>query len=334
MTPEEIQALAQRIADFLAARRGGTTPAPDVQAAAKGRSPEIQSREGVGRYRPAYAKLTVAARAAAAGSGASPLPAGRGPATVQRQGTTQRSVPVAISNRHVHLSQSDVERLFGPSHRLTPDRPIRQPGQFAAQERLRIVGPKGAIAGVRVVGPARGATQVELAASDAYGIGLDPPIRASGSTEGSAPVRLEGPAGAIDLSGGAIIAARHLHVSVPDGARLGMSNGERVNLLVGSGDRRATLHDVLVRLGGSHATELHVDSDEARACGIEPGSTAVLMGKPGGGQHRAAPGGRRVITERDVDAFAAAGKSLSRGPGRVVTPAAIDRAKAFGIWRE
>ena len=332
MTPEEIQALAQRIADFLAARRGGTTTAPDAQAGVEGRSPGIQGREGVGRYRPAYAKLTVAARAAAAGSGPSPLPGG--PSTVQRQGATEQSVPVAISNRHVHLSQSDVERLFGPSHRLTSDRPIKQPGQFAAQERLRIVGPKGGIAGVRVVGPARGATQVELAASDAYGIGLNPPIRASGSTAGSAPVRLEGPAGAIDLSGGAIIAARHLHVSVPDGARLGLSNGERVTLLVGSGDRRATLHDVLVRLGENHATELHVDTDEARAFGIEPGSTAVLVRKPGGGHLRASSGGRRVITERDVDAFAAAGKSLSRGPGRVVTPAAIDRAKAFGIWRE
>ena len=332
MTPEEIQALAQRIADFLAARRGGATPAPDVQAAAKARSPDIQGREGVGRYRPAYAQLTVAARAAAAGSGPSPLPGG--PSTAQRQGTAERSVPVAISNRHIHLSQSDVERLFGSSHRLTPDRSIKQPGQFAAQERLRVVGPKGAIAGIRVVGPARGATQVELAASDAYCIGLDAPIRASGSTGGSAPVRLEGPAGAIDLSGGAIIAARHLHVSIPDGSRLGLSHGERVTLLVGSGDRRATLHEVLVRSGEGHATELHVDTDEARAFGIEQGSTAVLVGKAGGGHHTAGPGGRQVITERDVDAFAAAGRSLSRGPGRVVTPAAIDRAKAFGIWRE
>lgn len=252
------------------------------------------------------------------------------------------SVPVAVSNRHIHLCEADIHRLFGPKHQLTSDRPIEQPGQFAAHERLRVVGPAGAIADVRVVGPARKATQVELAASDAKAIGVSAPVRPSGATVGSAPVRLEGPAGAIDLPGGAIIAARHLHVSVGDGARMGLSDGDRVTLLIGSGDRRATVHDVLVRLGKRHATELHVDTDEARAYGVGRGATAVLVGRGGGGggggggRARAMPneGGRRVVTERDVEAIAAAGQSLSRGPGCIITPAAIDRAKAFGIWRE
>ena len=168
---------------------------------------------------------------------------------------------------------------------------------------------------------------------------MDAPVRGSGDTAGTAPIRLEGPAGAVDLSSGTIIAARHLHLSTEDGARFGLADGGRVTLVVGTaaggaGDRRATLHDVLVRMGERHATELHLDKDEAHAYGIVRAATATLLIASGPGGRPRREGASRVITARDVDAIAAEGKSVSRGPACIVTPAAIDRAKAFGIWRE
>ena len=318
MTPEEIQELARRIAELLARRES------------EPHAPSSDPRPAIAR--PPYREVTVAARAAAAGRGPSPLPAGSSQVITAR-GAGGAAVPVAVSNRHIHLSQAHVTQLFGPAHGLSEDRAIRQPGQFAAKERVRVVGPDGGIDGVRVVGPARGDTVVELAAADAKAIGVEAPLRSSTSTQGSAPIRLEGPAGTLDLPHGAIIHARHLHVGPRDSARLGLADGDRVDLVVGGGHRRATLHDVLVRAGAQHATELHLDTDDARAFGIAAGATAELL--RAGRSGRSAPrGNRTVVTERDVDAIAAAGQTVSRGPGCVVTPAAIDRAKALGVWRE
>jgi putative phosphotransacetylase len=317
MTPEEIQELARRIAEVLARRESDSSLPP--------------AAPGPHHARPSYREVTVAARAAAAGRGPSPLPGGSSQVVTAR-GSAGASVPVAVSNRHIHLSQAHVDQLFGASHGLSEDRAIKQPGQFAAKERVRIVGPAGGIDGVRVVGPARGDTVVELAAADAKAIGVEAPLRSSTATQGSAPIRLEGPAGAVDLPQGAIVHARHLHVGPHDSARLGLADGDRVDLVVGTGDRRATLHGVLVRAGATHATELHLDTDDARAFGIATGATAELLRASRTGRS-ASKGHLRVVTERDVDAIAAAGQTVSRGPGCVITPAAIDRAKALGVWR-
>jgi len=208
MTPEEIQELARRIAELLARRESDAPLRPS--------NPRPISA------RPPYREVTVAARAAAAGRGPSPLPGGSSQ-VVTAKGSAGTSVPVAVSNRHIHLSQAHVAQLFGPTHGLSEDRAIKQPGQFAAKERVRVVGPAGSIDGVRVVGPARGDTVVELAASDAKAIGVEAPLRSSTSTQGSAPIRLEGPGGAVDLPHGAIIHARHLHVGPRDSARLGQA---------------------------------------------------------------------------------------------------------------
>lgn len=347
MTPEEIHELARRIADLLARRAADANPHPsdpgpalhdalqpwigaaqrldDVAPRPRGAAPSRSPR-------PPYHEVTVAARAAAAGRGPSPLPAGSSQVTAG-QGSTGTSVPVAVSNRHIHLSEAHVAQLFGVSRGLSADRPIKQPGQFAARERVRVVGPVGAIEDVRIVGPARGDTVVELAASDARAIGVEAPLRSSTSTRGSAPIRLEGPAGAVDLSHGAIIHARHLHVSVRDGSRLGLADGDRVDIVVGTGDRRTTLHRVLIRAGAQHVTELHLDTDDARAFGIMRDALAQLLRSDRTARATSGRGNRTLITERDVDAIAAAGQNVSRGPGYVVTPAAIDRAKALGVWR-
>ncbi len=375
MTPEEIRALAQRIADLLARRDwvpgpvrppppGGPTSAslPPWAGAAQGLADVAPSRRPGSPQpgpRPAYHDLTVAARAAAAGRGPSPLPS---PTTRQGGGrsSTARSVPVAVSNRHIHLSQQDVERLFGAGHRLTPDRPITQPGQFAARERVRVVAPGGAaegaagaggaggagagIDGVRVVGPARSTTQVELAASDFRRLGMKGAILHSGHTAaGAVPIRLEGPAGAVDIKAGAMIAARHLHLAPEDADRFGLSDGDRVTLVVGVGDRQVTLPNVLVRAGETHATELHVDVDEARAFAVDGDTRAEIVGRPsrrsqakrrGRQNERGESGARVLVTERDVDRYARDGQMLTDGGRFLVTPAARDRAKAVGIWRD
>jgi putative phosphotransacetylase len=147
-------------------------------------------------------------------------------------------------------------------------------------------------------------------------------------------VRLEGAAGSVDLSEGAIIAARHLHVSPADIVKLGVSDGDRVSLVVGTGDRRATLQDVPVRAGDKHATELHLDVDEAMALQAKTGDKAILLGRGQWSASKVRENGRRLVTERDVSRLAAAGETLCYFGPYLVTPAARDRAKSLGIWRE
>jgi putative phosphotransacetylase len=257
-----------------------------------------------------------------------------GKTTVPERAASGKTVTIGISNRHIHITQQHVEKLFGPGTRLTPDRPITQPGQFAARERLRVVGPKGAVDGVRIVGPTRAATQVELSVSDCRRIGLEAPLRHSGKTAGSAPVHLEGPSGAIDLPEGAIVAARHMHVAPADAARLGVADGDRVTVVLGRGDRYTTLHDVLVRSGPTHATEIHLDSDEASAFGVATGDRATIVGRPEKRPSRVAAAPRRLLTERDIASLAARGEELCAASPYLVTPAARDRAKALGIWSD
>ena len=250
------------------------------------------------------------------------------------EGRTGREVTIGVSNRHIHITQAHVEQLFGPGKRLTPDRPITQPGQFAARECLRVAGPGGAVEAVRIVGPTRQATQVELSAQDCRRLGIDAPIRHSGNVAGSAAVRLEGPSGTVELPQGAIIAARHVHVSPADAARFGLTDGDRVTFVVGTGDRQTTLHDVLVRSGSTHATEIHLDTDEANAFGVKTGDVARLVGRPQRKPRPKSNGRRPVLTERDVAALAAGGQTLGPASPYLITPAARDRAKALGIWVE
>lgn len=289
-----------------------------------------ESTGAVSRHRPAYHTLTAAARAAAAGRGPSPMPGGsNAPAPL----THGMEVPLAVSNRHIHICKENFEKLFGEGVSLQVDRTISQPGQFASRQRVKVVGPSGSIDGVRVVGPLRDHTQVELAASDCRRLGISAPVRNSGSVKGSASVRLEGPAGAVDLTQGAIVAAGHIHLSPKDAERFGLRDGDRVSILAGRGERVATLHDFLVRSGPAHSTEVHVDTDEANALGLSSGDTVTILGKPTRVRH-AGGGRRKLIAERDVSLLASAGEYLTDCSAYLVTPAARDRAKALGIWRD
>jgi propanediol utilization protein len=191
-------------------------------------------------------------------------------------------VPVAISARHAHLTQASLDRLFGAGHALRPLRPLHQPGQFAAEETVSLVGPAGRLDGVRLIGPPRDDDQVELSRSDALHLGIEPPLRASGDLAGSAGITVEGPAGSVALREGVICALCHVHMGSADARRLGIANGARVSVRVAGEGREVVFRNVLVRVSPDFETELHLDTDEANAAGVFHGGVAELLLQPGG----------------------------------------------------
>ena len=185
------------------------------------------------------------------------------------------SVPVGVSARHIHLSRAHVETLFGKGYTLIP-RAELMGGQYAANETVTIVGLKlRAIENVRVLGPERAATQVEISATDAIRLGISPPLRESGDIKGSAPITVIGPKGAVYLDEGCIIAARHIHMSPADADKAGLTDGDTVSIDV-PGSRGVTLNNVRIRVAPSFTLEMHIDTDEANACGLKTGDVVML----------------------------------------------------------
>ena len=176
-------------------------------------------------------------------------------------------IPIAVSARHVHLSEAAVEALFGPGHVLQVERRLSQPEGWAAVETVQVCGPKGCLDKVRVLGPTRSATQIEVARTDTFTLGVEAPLRASGQLQGTPRVTLIGPAGRLDTDG-LIVAARHIHMSPHDGGQLGLQDGQYVEVHVDSGERALTFDHTLVRIKDSYVTEMHIDTDEANAAGI------------------------------------------------------------------
>ncbi|MFN3936305.1 MAG: acetate/propionate family kinase [Gemmobacter sp.] len=176
------------------------------------------------------------------------------------------SVPVAVSARHVHLSQAHVEALFGAGATLEPEFELRQPGNFAARQRVAIEGPRGRIENVRVLGPVRSRTQIEVSRTDTFALGVDAPVRLSGDLDGTPRVRLSGAAGTIETDG-LIVAARHIHMHPDDAARWGLSDGQEVEVRVAAG-RGIVFPGTIVRIQPGAFTEMHIDTDEANAAGI------------------------------------------------------------------
>lgn len=184
------------------------------------------------------------------------------------------SIPIAVSARHCHLSKRDLETLFGEGYELTKKADLSQPGQFAANETVTIVGPRGSIEKVRILGPARNMTQVEISKTDSIKLGSKPPLRESGNLEGSAPITIVGPKGSLYKSEGLIIAQAHIHLTPEDALKHGVENGEYVKIEI-QGERSVTLGKVLIRVSPRYKLEMHVDTDEANA-GFISGET---MGK-------------------------------------------------------
>ena len=177
-------------------------------------------------------------------------------------------VEVGISNKHVHLSDADLAALFGAGHKLTLKKELKQPGQFATDELVDVVGPKGTLKGIRVLGPTRKETQVELSQTDARTIGLSVPVRESGVLDGSPGLKLIGPAGEVNLAKGAIIALRHIHLSPAQAQEAGVKDKDLVKVKT-FGSRPLIFEDVLIRSGDAHLREFHVDTDEGNAAGIK-----------------------------------------------------------------
>ncbi|MDR3324971.1 MAG: phosphate propanoyltransferase [Spirochaetaceae bacterium] len=187
------------------------------------------------------------------------------------------NVEVGISNKHLHLADADLERLFGAGHKLTVKKELKQPGQYASDELVDIVGPKGTLKGVRVLGPTRKESQVELAQTDARAIGLSLPVRESGVLDGSPGVKLVGPKGELELKKGAIIALRHIHLSPAQAKEAGVKDKDWVTVKT-TGSRPLIFEDVLIRSGDAHTREFHVDTDEGNAAGIKNDDTVEILG--------------------------------------------------------
>ena len=186
------------------------------------------------------------------------------------------SIPLAVSAHHVHLTREHVETLFGAGHALTPAAELSQPGQYACEERIALVGPTARIERVRVLGPCRGRTQVEISRTEEFKLGIDAPIRASGDLDGSPGLHLEGPAGSVTIEEGVINALRHIHMSPEDALALALRDRDIVRVHVEGGPRSLTFGDVLVRVRPDFKLEMHLDTDEANAAEIRPGAVCHL----------------------------------------------------------
>ncbi len=186
-------------------------------------------------------------------------------------------VPVGVSNRHIHLCQRDVETLFGEGYQLTKKKELMG-GQFACNECCTIVGLKlRAIENVRILGPVRKNTQVEISSTDARKLGIHVPVRESGDIAGSAPIAIVGPRGAVYCREGCIVAARHIHMSPADALRAGLSDGDYVSVRADN-ERGTTFNHVRIRVDEHFTLEMHIDTDEANASGIRTGDKVVIVG--------------------------------------------------------
>ena len=183
-------------------------------------------------------------------------------------------VELEASGRHVHVTAEQARTLFG--HPLTPERPLSQPGQYLAKERVRLIGPKGEFRNVAVLGPERKEGQVEISLTDGRTLGIDPPIRLSGDVAGSPGITLEGERGSVTLSQGVIAAQRHVHLTPADAVKFGVKNGQTVRLQTYT-IRPTVYGDVAVRVSPDFASYVHLDYDEANACGFRKGDLGRLL---------------------------------------------------------
>ncbi|MBC6696136.1 phosphate propanoyltransferase [Terrisporobacter mayombei] len=184
-------------------------------------------------------------------------------------------LPIALSNKHIHLSQADVDVLFGEGYELTHKKDLSQPGQYACEEMVEVVGPKGSTK-MRVLGPVRPESQVEVSLADARGLGIVVPVRQSGDVEGTPGCKLVGPKGEVELERGVIVASRHIHMSLEDAEKFGVKDKEIVSVQT-EGERGLLFNNVLVRANAAFKLEMHVDLEEGNAAGVKNGDLVTLV---------------------------------------------------------
>lgn len=201
----------------------------------------------------------------------------RGRKNEEKPEKQEKRVPIGVSNRHIHLSQDDLVALFGENYALTLQKELSQPGQFAAKETVTLVGPKGTLEKVRILGPVRKNTQTEISATDCYKLGIKPVIRDSGQHEGTPGLQIVGPQGNVELKSGVMVASRHIHLTLEDATEWSLKDGDRVRVHIQS-KRPMIFEDVLIRVNEHYQKEMHLDLDEANAALIDAQSQGVLMG--------------------------------------------------------
>ncbi|WP_027093571.1 phosphate propanoyltransferase [Cohnella thermotolerans] len=187
-----------------------------------------------------------------------------------------RKVPVGVSARHIHLTKEHIAILFGEGAELTVLKPLSQPGQFAANETVAVYGPKGSFSKVRILGPARKATQLEVSRTDAFQLGLNPPVRESGQIDGTPGIRIVGPAGEVTVDRGVIVAARHIHFHTSDAERWGIRDKQLLKVRVG-GERGLVFENVIARVSDQFALDMHIDTDEGNAAGVRTGDEGEIV---------------------------------------------------------
>jgi len=187
-----------------------------------------------------------------------------------------KQVPIGVSARHIHLTREHVSILFGEGAELTVMKPLSQPGQFAANETVAVYGPKGSFPKVRILGPVRKATQLEVSRTDAFVLGLNPPVRESGDIENTPGIRIVGPAGEVTIDKGVIVAARHIHFHTSDAQKWGIADKQLLRVRVG-GERGLVFENVIARVSDSFALDMHIDTDEANAAGVKTGDTGEIL---------------------------------------------------------
>ncbi|MEF3304916.1 phosphate propanoyltransferase [Paenibacillus sp. GYB003] len=187
-----------------------------------------------------------------------------------------KPVPVGVSARHIHLTKEHIAALFGENYELKPLKPLSQPGQYAAEETVAIVGPKGRFDKVRILGPARSASQIEISKTDSFQLGVAPPVRESGKIDGTPGMIVQGPAGRITLERGVIIAARHIHFHTDEAAAWGIADKQPLRVKV-EGERSVVFENVIARVSDHYALDMHMDTDEANAAGVSTGDKAYIL---------------------------------------------------------
>lgn len=187
------------------------------------------------------------------------------------------SIPIAISARHIHLTQEVVEQLFGPGYQLTERAPLSQPGQFAANETVTVVGPKNSIEKVRILGPCRTLNQLEISRTDEFFLGIDAPVRASGKVDNTPGIKIVGPYGELSLTEGVICAWRHIHMTPEDAEIFSVEDGDVVEVSVSNGERPLTFGNVLIRVSPKFKLEMHIDTDEANAAELSQNAEGALL---------------------------------------------------------
>lgn len=188
-----------------------------------------------------------------------------------------RTVPIGISNRHVHLCREDMDALFGHGAQLTVKKMLGQPGQYAAEEMVALAGPKGRLDKVRILGPLRKETQIEISATDGRTLGIDAPVRESGKIEGTPGLRLIGPCGEVELKKGTIVALRHIHMTPYLAEQMNLADGAMVDVELGDDRRGGVMSRVLIRVSDNYAPEMHIDVDEANAFGVKYNDAAKIL---------------------------------------------------------